>query len=360
MSNTVPIPDHSKLPNPNADTVSIGTPILPIKRVELFSADEWENFVEEWANVKKDTYDRVERCGGAGDMGRDVIAWPDYANPSIWDNFQCKHYDHPLYPSEIWSEFGKLVYYTFKKEFSYPRSYSFVAPQGVGTRLSNLLKKPLTLKEELIKNWDKSCKKQITDKEDIDLEGDLLEHLNKLDFSIFSYIPPLRLIDEHRESPYHITRFGGGLPQRPQPSLPPETPDDIEVNYIRKLLDAYGDRDKAEYSSIDELVDKTDFLEHLKDSRVEFYSAEALKGFSRDTLPKDVYNQLQEEIHSGIKDDIRMDHNDGYSRVLAVVKTAKSLQLTSNPLIYRMHNRDRGGICHQLANEKDEVKWVRD
>ena len=44
--------------------------------------------------------------------------------------------------------------------------------------------------------------------------------------------------------------------------------------------------------------------------------------------------------------------------VLAVVKSARSLQLTSNPLTTRIHTRDRGGICHQLAND-GKVRWVK-
>jgi hypothetical protein len=41
-----------------------------------------------------------------------------------------------------------------------------------------------------------------------------------------------------------------------------------------------------------------------------------------------------------------------------VVKTARSLQLTTNPLTKRIHTRDRGGICHQLANDR-KVRWVK-
>jgi hypothetical protein len=45
-----------------------------VDRVRLFSADQWEYFVQEWVDSLRDEYELVERCGGAGDMGRDVIA----------------------------------------------------------------------------------------------------------------------------------------------------------------------------------------------------------------------------------------------------------------------------------------------
>lgn len=35
--------------------------------------DDWESFVEEWAEGFSPAYDQVTRIGGAGDMGRDVI-----------------------------------------------------------------------------------------------------------------------------------------------------------------------------------------------------------------------------------------------------------------------------------------------
>lgn len=106
------------------------------------------------------------------------------------------------------------------------------------------------------------------------------------------------------------------------------------------------------------LAGRADLREHFNDSRVEFYSAEGLRTFSRDTLPPGEFEKLQDEVRSGIKDDLRGAHADGYGRVVAVVKTARVLPLTSHPLITRIHNRDRGGICHQLAND-GKVRWVK-
>ena len=70
------------------------------------------------------------------------------------------------------------------------------------------------------------------------------------------------------------------------------------------------------------------------------------------------FEKLQDEVHAGIKDDVRDDHVDGYRRVVAVVKTARSLPLAAHPLHTRIHVRDRGGICHQLAND-GKVRWVK-
>lgn len=340
-----------------SDTVVAGPPIPALDRIKLFSSSEWEDFVLEWADSLRSKYASVERCGGAGDMGRDVVAFVK-DGAGAWDNFQCKHYDHPLRPSDIWVELGKLVYYTHEGEFIYPRSYAFVAPQGAGTTLSNLLRKPDTLKLRLKEKWASYCRSGITSTTAVELEGNLLTHLDALDFGIFSSTPPLKLIDAHTKTRWHVARFGGGLPPRPESPTPPDAPSDIEAGYIGQLWKAYGDHLQAEVTSVDHLGSRDDLVEHLSDSRVQFFSAEALRVFSRDTLPPHAFDKLQDEVHDGVRDDVRTPHRDGYARVLAVVKTARALQLTSHPLVSKLSVRDRAGICHQLANE-DKVAWVR-
>ncbi|MEN6439992.1 MAG: ABC-three component system protein [Syntrophobacter sp.] len=140
--------------------------------------------------------------------------------------------------------------------------------------------------------------------------------------------------------------------------MPPPGPAAEEANYVRALLDAYGEHLERYFGLADDLSSEADLLDHFGDCRIEFYSAESLRAFSRDTLPPGEFETLQEEIHSGIKDEIRTHHPDGYRRVLAVVKTARSLQISERSLHSQLTIRDRGGICHQLANDL-KVKWVK-
>ena len=354
---TVPILSPSKVVNISATSIDTGLPIPPIERIKLFSHDQWEEFLLEWVDSLREKYSVVERCGSAGDMGRDVIAI-DKEDTALWDNYQCKHYDNPLTPSKVWIEFGKLIYYTFKGEYTYPRKYYFVAPQGVGTKLSNLLRKPDILRSELLKNWNQYCRSELTQMETVELSEELSRYIDNLDFSIFESIPPLRIIDGHAKTRWYTARFGGGLPERPPIEVPPQKPDNAEAVYTKQLFDAYGEYLAKKVFSIGDLDGENDIKEHFDDSRIEFYSAESLRTFSRDTLPPNEFEKLQKEIHSGIKDEIREPHPDGYRRVLSVVKTARNLQLTSHPLITRLTVEDRGGICHQLANDK-KVRWVR-
>lgn len=354
---TIPLAQPQPSNAASADGVVAGLPIPPIERIRIFSARQWEEFVLEWADSLRDTYGRVDRCGGAGDMGRDVVAFNTSDN-TVWDNYQCKHYKDPLTPGAVWVELGKLVYYTRSNEYTYPRRYFFVAPQGAGTTLSNLLRKPAKLKAQLIENWDKYCRTCVTSTEAVDLDDALRLYIDGLDFSIFDSIPPLRLIDQHAKTRWYATRFGGGLPARPAVEPPPATLAAHEVNYVRELLDAYGDHLKCSIGTVEDLASHGDVHGHFNDSRLEFYSAESLRVFSRDTLPPGAFEHLQDEIHSSIRDEFRGVHADGYRRVMAVVKTARLLPITDHALKERLSQLDRGGICHQLANDK-KVKWIK-
>lgn len=358
MSQTIPMPSPPDPPGPSADTVASGPLIPAMDLMKLLSSDDWEAFVLEWAHSLGSEYELVERCGGAGDMGRDVIATVSEDDPDVWDNYQCKHYDHPLRPGDIWLELGKAVYYSHQGEFTFPRRYRFVAPQGAGTTLIKLFKKPDDLKSRLIAEWDRHCRDGITSTQEVLLEGDLRDHLDALDFSVIGYIPAQRLVDDHRRTRWHVARFGGGLPQRPQTPEPPDRPAENEVVYLSKLFAAYADHRGHPVASVDDLAGVIDLLRHYGRSRKEFYSAESLRGFSRDTLPPGSYETLQQEILAGVQDIIDGQHDDGYQRVLAVVQAARQLQLTRNALVPRLDVRDRGGICHQLANDREDVGWV--
>jgi hypothetical protein len=340
---------------PTADVIAAGLPVSPIDRLRIMSPRAWTDFVLEWADSLKTKYALVERCDGAGDMGRDVIGFEKLDAGDPWDNYQCKHYDHQLTPGDIWLELGKLIYYTHIGEFSVPRRYFFVAPQGAGPKLSSLLRSATKLRAGLLENWEQKCRHEITSKRDIPLDDQLKAHIGAIDFSIFSAPSPLTIIEEHSRTRHYAARFGGGLRARPPTPAPPTTIAANEANYIRALLDAYEDRLKAILQSPDQITD-TALAQHFKRARLEFYSAEALKGFSRDTVPLGTFEVLLDEVFNGIADVLQSAHSDAYARVLATVGHAKTLPLSASPLFARISSPDKGGMCHQLANEK-LIKW---
>ena len=87
----------------------------PLQVIQIYSSDEWEQFIREWVESMRARYNEIRRASGSGDKGRDVVGYvSSVSQNSLWDNYQCKHYDHALYPSDLWKELAKLCYYTFK------------------------------------------------------------------------------------------------------------------------------------------------------------------------------------------------------------------------------------------------------
>ncbi len=338
-------------------SVSAGMPIPAITRVKTFSEDEWEDFIAEWATCLTSIYHKVFRCGGAGDMGRDVVAHTaEPAEGKAWDNYQCKHYDHPLMPSDIWTELGKLAYYTHIGVFSIPRMYYFVAPQDVGTTLARLIERPEELRNGLIQNWPRYCLSKIRNST-TELTAALKSHISSFPFDRVTFIPTLKVIEQHQQTRWHVQRFGGGLPDRPRP--PKVAPAGIghnELKYVSQLLAAYSESQGVTITESD-VPDHPTLHRHFLLSRASFYSAEALSSFSRAWLPPGEFQRLQEEIENGVQETYMDQYVDGFEKVKAVTKAAVNLPLTDHALLPVMEPPDKRGICHQLV-EADRMKWV--
>lgn len=338
--------------------VMSGLPMPKPVRVKMFSPDEWEQFAEEYATSLKSHYAKVRRFAGAGDMGVDIAGFAtDQGFSGGWDNYQCKRYNHPLRPGDIWVELGKIIFYSFSGEYSAPSKYFFCASQDIGTSLQRLLADSTKLKQKCRDEWAKNCAAQITDTQVVALEGDLLAYFDAFDFSIFSSKSALELIDGHAKTQFHAVRFGGGLPPRPAHLPPPDEPQHHESRYIRQLLDAYGDHAGAQYADIPSLTANPPMHGNFRRQRERFYHAEALRNFARDTVPEGTFANLQEEIYQAVADVCEVDHPNGFQRMTAAVAQAASVSSTSNPLSPATNVQDRQGICHQLAND-DRLQWI--
>lgn len=354
----IPAPKSSSPEMLTALDLNKGMPIAPLDRLSTMDSGTWEDFTLELATWWKSQpkYKKVTRCGGGGDMGRDVIALLE----DEWENFQCKHYDSKLNVATAILEVGKVIYYSFIKEYSLPQKYYFVSPKGSSTDLIKVLSDATgkLMKAELIKRWSKTCKDAITKKMSIELEGSLLDYVNnQVDFSIFDDIPPLKLIEYHSNTPYHDIRFGTYHKKRPEP---PRAPSEIdwksEQVYIQALLDAF-----SQYKSIKvdatSLPEFTKLSKELSSARNNFYSAEALDRFSRDWLPLSSFTDLKEQCYEAISPTVNMNYSNGYERYLKTSESAVKAPYDSHPLNHFMKIQDRKGLCHHLVNE-GVFKWI--
>ena len=189
------------------------------------------------------------------------------------------------------------------------------------------------------------------------MKGELLAAFDSFNFKIFSSKSLLELIQGHSITGYHAVRFGGGLPPRPIPGTPPSEPTRDESRYIRQLLDAYGDHVGTAMATAEKLTPHAALAKDFLRQREQFYHAEALRNFARDTVPEGTFGALQEEIYHGVVDMCERTHATGFDRMYATVTQAAHVATTASPLASVTKTQDRQGICHQLAND-DRLIWV--
>jgi hypothetical protein len=198
----------------------------------------------------------------------------------------------------MWVEIGKMVYYTFRGEFTVPKNYYFAASKGVGLSLQKLLADPAKLNKGLIDNWDSHCKSKITETDDILLEVKLLAHLNAFDFRIFKYKTQVELVAGHANTIFHNRRFGtANFPERPPVEAPPTDIDTKESRYVQQLFEVYSEKMAKQLESYDQLADHPDLRQHFDRSREVFYYA--VRCHSRRNLP-----WRRQYLRDGIRDRI--------------------------------------------------------
>ena len=355
------MPSNNQRAKPSSATQKTYLPVglTPRQIVSAYNADQWEEFINEWVSGLEKQYKAVQRFSGPGDKGRDVVGFveaADFSRP--WDCYQCKHHERPLSPAQIWIELGKLIYFTFVKDFSAPRKYRFVAPRDVGPSLKDLLAKPKDIGAQLLKNWPEHCEKKITETKEIPLDAALTKYINEFDFSIVGYSPLLEIVEAHMKTPHWSKRFKSDIPPRPSALEPPAEVAVSEMIYVGKLIEAYGDAQKVKINSLAELAALTKYNNHFKNSRRWFFQAETLNRFSRDHYPVGAFDELKQQIFDGVVDTCEKDFTHGFERVCATTDRAADLVIGNSDLEPHTGVGDKKGICHHLANE-DKLNWVK-
>ena len=350
-----------ELERPRIDIELYGTDthIPPIDKVRIMDEHSFEQFTLEWLyGCKKTKYSSIKQIGGAGDKGRDIVAY--YGNGSM-DYYQCKHYKTSLMPSNYYLELGKLCYYTYKKEISVPKEYYIIASNDVGPSLQDLLDNPTELLSELIKNWDVHCKSKITKTTEVLLEKEFLDYVRAFDFTIIKTYPMSQIIDEYLDTIYGKIRFGGRSFTVPAVLAPSAKIEPEEMNYISALLEAYSEEIGVHVDSIETLKKYNTYFKHLNRQRKDYYCVETIRRFIRDTATDSrQFEVLKEEIYNGIIDVHEQDYENGYNRLVADLKQATIINTSKCLLDSKLHcigSNERKGTCHMLVND-NKLKWV--
>jgi hypothetical protein len=332
--------------------------LTPLKLIQTYSPEEWEAFIEEWTEGFDPAYVQVVRIGGAGDMGRDVIGHfePSEVRPRPCDVYQCKHYDHPLTPTDAYLELGKLCVYTQRGDYPLPRRYRFVPPRGIGPKLYNLLNYPDKLRGQLIAHWDQYVTKKVSDSGEFPLIGALKTYVEGFDFTIVSDVTPKEVLTQHQRTRYWHHRFKIDPPVRPQPPSVPAAVQPNELAYVSCLIHAYSNHlnRPVVLSDLDGLPS---LLKHFSQARGDFFSAEALNRFSRDNFAAGAFDAIKKHVYDGVIDITCIAHADGFACLIDVLKQAAALLLPASDLTPYVWPADKKGICHHLANE-GSLLWV--
>ncbi len=353
-----------KVNPPQTDSLLYTLPLMeqvqsnlePLKRLHCMDEDTYEELVSVWAYSCLNKYQQVYRIGGAGDKGRDVIAYLD-CSKKIFDLYQCKHYDHSLSYSDLRGEIGKLITYTFKKDFPIPNKYYIMCPNGVSQSFLDLKdNNTCQLADSIINDWDE-IKTKVGKKHSIDISEELKTYIQKFDFSIITYKDENTFIEEFRQSPYYFYYFGGGfnLIKRRRITVPSNL-QECESHYIKHLLDAYSENSGYQ---VTEANINGKYEKHLSLSRSNFYSAEEVRLASRQASPPDTdeFERLKVniELHVGI--DMLEEYEDGYEKVNRITNLAKNYDAETSLIKNILDSNSKAGVCHHLANE-DRLIWT--
>lgn len=335
----------------------MGPPISPQGRIQLYTPDEWEVFIEEWATTFDPPYVQIKRLGGPGDKGADVAGFKsDRGLQGQWDCFQGKHYASPLNFSSAKVEMLKVLRNVASGDWVMPDGYYFLAPRGCGTKLNVLLSQPDKLQVDFLAELVPG--KSLVNGIDADGLEAITDLAAKTDFTVFKSLELIEVVAQHARTGYHAARFATTLAPRPDSEPPPEELGAHEARYVAQLVEVYQERHPEGEIETANVGSHPDVATHFRRQRESFYKAEALRVYARDAVPPGTFDALQDDIHSGVVEVADDTHADGWSRMASVLTQAGALDLGRHTLIQRVDNNDRKGICHQLAND-DRLIWVR-
>ncbi|MBR7745141.1 hypothetical protein KDM92_00995 [Undibacterium sp. BYS107W] len=335
--------------------------IPPSSQVLLFHSDQWEKLVEV-ACLNRPVgdglkYAFVKQLGGSGDGGRDIEA---RLQPNLiegqWDLYQGKHYNHALTPSDVFKELAKFFLHLAAKTYPEPRYYYLCAPRGVGNDLHNLMTRPHEFKQRLLQDWKEG--KTGFKGRSLELTPDLEKLIMTFDFEKIIECQTRDILEWHsKDQRAHFDLFGieGERGDDPLTPAEPETHEQVYIEELQKVYAEFTGRNLT----LDELMASSSCGDHFQSQRTNFYCAEGLKIFSRDTHGEEHFDDLLKMVLVGIDPKIKSPrHKTGLDRLEAGTSGAEQLVVNDSVLAPNLRPGDLPGTCHHLANQK-RLKWVR-
>lgn len=166
---------------------------------------------------------------------------------------------------------------------------------------------------------------------------------------------------DHTDKKIHI---GGNVIELPPELTPPDDIDDEEITYVNELLKAYADASGTTPLTIDEISKLTGkYKINFTEQRINYYSAVRICRIIRDAYanPEEEMKKWKSQTFDYISDTYRDDYENGYKRLVAVLKKVVESKTTAaiegcNQLI---QPKERKGVCHLLVNDGD-ITWIQE
>lgn len=318
---------------------------------------ELEELIKKWLAVEKEQYFDFSRASGAYDRGLDAVGFlTKERHDGDWDNFQCKQLRATLKDAEFFQEIGKVFYYASLKEFTLPRKYIFVAPNGISKETRKYVYSPEQLRAELLNNWDKRCSGKIVAKKKIPLSPELKASIEGYDFSRIEAWNNSKIVEHPnvRKILHHFMDVNPGIaPEGEVPTAIAST----ERAFVDQLIGVYEDDCNGKFETETAVHAHEKYGEHLLIQRRRYYDAEAFHKHFRDNIDRPTLERFDQDIYYSVVDEYLA--RAGYERVNAVMKSAGNAQVSG---VFGKHSSAtvsvKQGVCHQKANI-GEMPWKK-
>ncbi|CAJ5450671.1 Uncharacterised protein [Burkholderia pseudomallei] len=321
------------------------------------SADELEEFVDDWLAQRCKDYHDHELWRGTGDMGRDVTGYvTDKRMEGPWDNFQCKQLSAKLSEAAAFVELGKIFMYSAAGAYSLPRSYTFVAPRGVVRRVQHFIAHPEQFRQAFLDRWNTEIAGQLVERQTVPLTSMIESQIKVFDFRQIHWLDATRLVSDRASKPALVKWFGDDPGRSPRGVVPAEI-QDSESAYIDQLLKLYEEKGPRTYPNAASALACSEFGQHFRDQRTRFFDSIAFDRFYRDSTPDDYLPTFKDEIYHGVVEVHGDAYSDGLARLSKVMQQAAILQ-PSGVLGKHAGPQVKQGTCHQFANE-GRLPWHR-
>ena len=160
--------------------------------------------------------------------------------------------------------------------------------------------------------------------------------------------------------------LGNAKIKLPTAKLPSQdiSEEELKLNYLYALMDAYNDAEKTNIQISNRFQLKKKYRENFQEQRINFYEAESLKNFTRDSITSssDEFQKLLDETYDGVINTCRRNYLNGYDRLLSVLEQAATIEPRSSVLYHipgMVSIKRKYGFCHMLVNDS-RFNWIEE